>query len=610
MKRAAEQLAAALLAALISLTTVENLRAADAPDAPPLSPQAWAAEAQQRFQPITADVLTGSRQTVLAKLAALDTVLDGIPDGGVVRRQTTLDRLQEQLQSGQGDPEALRDVYRRLARSMPKECQKPVDDLRHSLLGHLGKLHWFMIADQRKDFSTAVDQVRAGLEAKQFDRAAWEALNASFGRLAETGLMDDLLNQVRLHRSHRNQFIVVQRAFVEAMLSRNFSSTMKINQSKGGATIRGQANFTADPDVRLIPNVNNGEFLVLVNGHGRIPLTATKSPATLQALGRATFKGEQTLFVTPEGVEVGDQEICVHNRTSLQGVCLHFRSRLLKAALTPIVEKVVEKKLPEGDRQIEAKAKAEISKQLTENSFVLMNHVNGLLNHVLWQTIDARDVDPQIEPSTTADEFRWLSHVITPTALGAPSPPPDYDVMTPPIQVQMHESGPNNSIIVMAGRRFNEVLFHEIVFGNLKLKPDDDVRTHGGRIPAAFTFATEDPVRFQFDDGVVHIRMRITSFELEGRTYNGLQRTVTVAYRPKLDEKRIALERDGEIRIEPAGAEHEALCRQSLERFLVRRASTGRTMPTKIAGLNIYLSHLTVRDGWMQLGLTAQKETP
>lgn len=570
----------------------------------------WQAAAEARFHVPTDDELRSRRVALLGQIAQLRTTLATMPDGELLAHQMQLDMLEEQLRGERPDPSKLDLVALRMSRSFPRDVQHPIDAVRMAVRRQADELRLQANPQAATEFKINVDALAAELKTAGAAGLPAESAKAreAYAWLSRTHLIDDLLVQTLPVVSHPNQIVRIERAFLAPLADRPIKQPVNINENVKGVQITGHGEVNAKATLLMRPNTTRGELSVQVDGRVQVPVTARKKPATIQAVNRAQFTADQTIFVTQAGVELAATQVQVRSHTSLGGVCLDFHCRLLRAAVTPIARKVASKQMAKGDAETAAKVKKQIQDAVKEQATDAVASANELIQRIFWQTVDARDVSPHVHVSTTNEELVWRGDYRSPWELGAPSQPPAWAGSRPQISIQLHETAFNNTTAVAANRRMNEVAFKELVFDTLRLKPESPEPNAGGRVPAAFTFADEDPLVVGANKGEFYGTLRIKSFELDEKLYEGPVRTVRVRYRPTLDETGVTVTRQGDLQIEPANAPNMAECHRCMERFLVPKAHADRIhAPVGVApptAGHAKLTHFVLDHGWLMVGFT------
>lgn len=601
--------ALAMLATVVLLLGGSTALAADT-----TSVDAWRAAVLARATPPTNRGLAAGRDQLLARLDDLRRLLDEQPDGGVTVRLARLDDLATTAKAAEPDTAVLDDVARRLGRSFPDSIRQAVDILRREVQRQAGWLRFRRQADAPAETARHVNRLAVFWQQPPTSAADELAVRESFAWLMRTRLFDREMAVAAEQLSSANQIIRVERAYIVPLTDKPITQPVKINENQKGVQIRGAGQMTARPKVELRPNTQQAEINLHVTGVGTVPLVARKKPATIQATSNTRFTADQTMLITPDGIDYRQPQVRVTSRTVLRGVDLDLNCQLLKKLINPLARKVASKQLAQGDQEIVAKAKKQITETLNEQAFSAIDHVNELLGRLLWKTIDARDVQRNVRVQTTTDELSWIGEFRTPWQLAALAPPPELRGRPAQIEMRVHESSFNNTAAVAAGRRIDEMIFEELVFETLRLRPETPRDHEGGRQAASFSLAALDPLDVRFVDGHLQARITIENLELDGLAVPGPVRTVRFAYRPLIDDRGVTLERVGNIEIEPRSAPQAEQVQAALARFLVPRARAGappqsQSSTNRSASPPLHFTDIQLDRGWLQIGL-AQPTNP
>ncbi len=592
----------ACLACIFTQMILASAYANEPPTTSKIDPVTWAESTRKAWRPLVESDVQFSRQKLLAAIQAANRVLDTMPTGGVLRRETELSQLQAILEQDSRDIMMYRTIFRSIARKMPKEAEAVMDEIRKSMWQHIGRMEWLSVTNAPELFEASVHQIQLAMMEGRISPDAMSATSDAYAWLSKSGMVDSQLRQARSLLSHPNEYIRLQSSFVGNLIPKSISKSIPIEQKMEKVRIKGQADVDAKVGVDFIPNSAQGEFQLRMEGTGRIPITASVDKADVHATSNLQLVGKIGIHVKSRGLELGTEEVCVQNKLTLQKVCLHLRSQLLGRALTPLATRILKRLLPKADEKIEEKIKTKITEQLNDSGFAAIVQLNSILNQVLWETVDARDVDTHTQVTTTSEEFLWRDEAILPTTLGAPDSPPGFGSIYPSLQLQLHESALNNTSVVLCRRRYNEVLFRELVYGQLRLRPTSDHDEKGGRIPAAFTFSDNEPLRVRFHDGKLELHIRIQKFEWENQVYTGPERNVTVTYSVQHTANRVLLEQQGEAILEPPTPE-DPILQQVLARFFVKQAQMGQLSQAENSDSKIHVVHVSLDQGWLQVGI-------
>jgi hypothetical protein len=574
---------------------------------PDIAVEAWADAARSAYRPISEEALREDARKLLGLVQVAETALDGIPNGGVIRRQMDWEVLKSQLSSTRPDVAILNSIYRKLCRRLPDQAKAALNDIDNALRVFVGKLEFFELPDGDSVFQHSIDQLSRTLQAGGINDGNVEEVRQAYEWLVKSNMLAGNLKHVRNRLSYPNEIITVRRELVKSLIPPTITKSADIKQRTDKLDIKAHADILGNVDFLFVPNPREAEFRVQVKGTGKIPITLTHRLANIRAGSNLTFSGNIGLNLASREFRLRAHQVCLDANLHLQNVCLKLRSKVLNKTLDPLAECVLKKLLPDVEAKAEEKLRAELDSQLNDSGYAIIVELNALLNRVFWDTFESRDIDTQTHTSTTADEFLWREEVVLPWTLAAPSPPPAVDIAQPPFQMHIHESMLNNAGVAMARRRYDEVIFRELVFGTFGLDIEGESEEDSGRIAAAFTFTDEEPLRVRFDDDAIEFGLRIRSFEWQDVLYEGPDRDIRFRYDLQRDNQKIVLNREPEFRMEPA-AKDENVLRSVLDRFFVRRASLKSAFNLKNSGEAFGISLLRVDNGWLQILLSNREE--
>jgi hypothetical protein len=186
--------------------------------------------------------------------------------------------------------------------------------------------------------------------------------------------------------------------------------------------------------------------------------------------------------------------------------------------------------------------------------------------------------------------------------LAAPGAPPPLPREKFAVVSQLHESAFQNTADALAGRRLGETGLHEALFDTLGLesslvKPDDKPR-----VPATLWLSDRAPLQAQLRDGQVLLNVHFQSYEVDERRVDA-DFAVYATYALTIRDDRARADRQ-QIRVDSPDSAHAKPLGDLVDRFfpvyLASRAPHDNGNGGN--GLGLRLTHLTVDDGWLNLG--------
>lgn len=559
----------------------------------------WEKAAKARFMLPTADRVAALKQALLSVRDRLAGELTQFPDGQVIAKELSLANYE--VLADKPSLEELDKIILATRLARDKRVQSSIDDVRSALRDLRATVLLAGDAEAATKFSGAVDLLAASMKNAASDPMPnYRELIASYKYLSETRLLEDLLPVIRTRFSHFNQRLVFSQRFLNRASEKEIKQSRDINENQDGMQINGSALIVARPMGQFTPNESRAQVSLHLDANIDSNVTGYKHPATVFAHTVINVTADVPLYLSELGIEAPQPLICAVANAQLTGMCLHLRSRVLNRLLMPLAQKAAQKKLTESEPELAEKARTEFHKMVEDNREKMIIQINDLIQRLLWQSFEARDINANVRFKTTSNELLWTAEYVGPGDLGSPNLAPALPQQAE-IGVQFHESTFNNTDVSVAGNKINEAIYREVLYDTFKFAPEDqDEDPTAARIPATLTFADTEPLRLTFDDGMLTAVLRLKAFEIDGKEFNGKIRSARVSYKPGMSAEGFALDRQGEVEIlEDGGANREEF-NGALQRFFKPQfKSSPAKEPAKKVTLKV--GGMTIEDGWISV---------
>jgi hypothetical protein len=559
--------------------------------------EGWAATARARFVLPTSERVTQVKSELLEARDRLAGELTQFPDGMAIAKELELGSYEELAEKPSLDRLDKIILATRLARD--KRVQPTIDTMRRSLRDFRATV--LLAADNAAamKFTKAVDLLAASMKGGAADPMPnYRELTDAYAYLSETRLVQDLLPPIRQRFSHFNQRLLFRQKLLDRVAQEEIKQTRDINENQDGMQINGVSHIVARPNTTLMPSESRASVAVHLDAVVNSDITGYKHPATVFAHSVVNLTIDVPVYLSDIGVDAPEPLICAVANSQLTGMCLHLKRNVFNRLLMPLAQKLAQKKLTESDPEVAEKARGEIAKMVEENRGKMIVQVNDLIQRLLWQSFEARDIAANVRFRTTSSELSWTAEYVGPGDLGSPNPAPELPAEAE-LGVQFHESTFNNTDVAVAGNKINEAIYREMLYDTFKFAPEDeDENPSAPRIPATLTFADTQPLRMTFDDGKLSAVLRLKEFSLNGQRYDDKLRVVRVAYKPVMSANGFSLDRDGDIEILDDGGANRVEFEIALRRFFKPqfRSSTIQDPSKKIS---LRVGGLTIEDGWI-----------
>jgi hypothetical protein len=185
--------------------------------------------------------------------------------------------------------------------------------------------------------------------------------------------------------------------------------------------------------------------------------------------------------------------------------------------------------------------------------------------------------------------------------LGATSAPPKLPKQVAAgneIAFWLHESAINNVTDALAGRRFDETTFLEILQEEFKLGSRSLDALPKPRIAAALVFAEERPLRVSFANHRLELVVRVQACEAEGTTINRHISELRARYELAPTASGLGLQRAGSPQVNSEAAVDPQWL-SVIERFLPAEIHSLPRYRNGSFSHYMQLQHLDLHDGWL-----------
>jgi hypothetical protein len=564
----------------------------------------WSETAQLRFATPSAEKIASSRTKLLDTRNTLITKLKDQPEGMVIAREMELESYDQACETPSLERLDFLILKARVTRN--KQIQTFVDAVRLSLREFRAVCLMTLDPTAPGRFSSSIELLsNAMLMPPGTPVENYRELSKAYEFLAKSGLVNDLLPPLQERFSNANQRLDFTQHLVDRLLDREIKRPIKMDKNQKGMKITGKGDLNAKPSARFVPDSNKASVNIHVDGLVNAKLVAKKSPITIYANTVIRLIGDIPVHLDGLGIDVAAPCIAATSHSTLTGLCLQLRSRILSQLLNPLASKIVQKQLTKNDPKAAEDVRKQVITKVEEYRDELVVQVNTLIQGLLWQSFDARDIDANLRSHTTSSALTWTAEFVGPGQLGAPQPSPTYTPETE-IAIQFHESTFNNTDVSVASRRINEAIFTEMIYDQLKFaRSSEHDDPPSAKIPSSFTFAELEPLNLHFDDGLIRGQLRIKAFSNGLKKYAGTEQTVRFAYRPRITQDGFTLDREGAIECEGGDSETIQALSATMNDFFKPQFVSGK-IHGALSKASLKVGSVTIENGWLSAFLVPQ----
>ena len=324
------------------------------------------------------------------------------------------------------------------------------------------------------------------------------------------------------------------------------SRTESLRETVLGRPVRGQRVVEQTTSIRLSPDPDEICFDLVVAGDISTYGITDAGPISMASRGAGQFTVQKPVKIGQQGLVVGPATASASNRARLMNVSTSFDSvPLMGSLLRTLARNQHAENLPAANREVAQKIVWQSCRETNEESERKFAELAEQIEAKAWNPLLELGLNPSPFMETTEEEaiLRLRLHADTQLAAHTPRPrEPEGSLLG----IQVHQSTFNNAFdrLGIGGQQLSlEELFVRVQERlGLEPKVPDDIPEG-----VSVTFEAVDPIRVEFNDGLVEIQVAIDALESGRRDwYDVIGR---VSYKPVVVGNRILLERDGPIRI-------------------------------------------------------------
>jgi len=408
--------------------------------------------------------------------------------------------------------------------------------------------------DVEKKVLNDISSLLASLEEFEVHPDAVHAVEVrhALAAVEKSGFLEfPALRQAVIHHYAAPNFrVALDEIFLTRLMPEAPSKTEPLRDVILGKPVRGRRVVEQITSVDLTPDADEICFDLTVDGHVSTYAITETGPIALTSRGSGQFTVKKPMKICHEGLIVGRSVASASNRARLINVSTSFDSvPLMGSLLRTLARNQHADSLPEANREVAQKivwqSCRDTDKESEEKFAVLSNQIEDSF----WQPLVRLGLSPTPFMETTEDKATLRLRLNADTQLAAHTPRPREPDGTL-FGYQVHESAINNAFdrLGINGQKLSleELFIHVQQQLGFEAKIPED-------LPEGVSVAFEqvEPIRVDFDEGLVHVKISIDALESGRRDWYDVIGSVT--YKPIASGNTIVLQREGPIRISGPG---------------------------------------------------------
>jgi hypothetical protein len=379
---------------------------------------------------------------------------------------------------------------------------------------------------------------RAGTLAAEYDALRWSP-DPGVAELADT---------LNTYYRNANVRVALSVELINRLIPQQQAMLEPVRDNILGADVEGQSHTRTRLRMVLLPDRGRWQIGLEAEGQVASDTASSKGPATFYQQGNAFFRARKRVTVDRRGIRLFNAEANADSTTDLNYYETDFDGIPLLSNLARVVAKSqydssqYDAKM-EVDGRIVGRATSQLDRQVAQR----LEKAKGDVQVKVVAPLQSLDLEPSpVDLETTADRLIARYRVAGRDQISAHTPRPQApgDSL---LSVQIHESMLNNALqkLELSGRRVElRALFKEITdrFNREPVAVPEDLPEE-----VYVTFADEDPVRLDCQDGRVRLTIRLKELASGKSKWHNF--AVRGYYAPHPDQRDANLMREGVIEL-------------------------------------------------------------
>jgi hypothetical protein len=380
--------------------------------------------------------------------------------------------------------------------------------------------------------------------AAEYDVLRWSA-DAAVRELADT---------VNAYYRNANVRVALSAEFVNRLMPQQAAQVEPVEDVILGAWVSGQSHTNTKLKLVLIPDDRRWNIGLEALGEVASNTSSTKGPATFFQNGWSIFRARKRLTVDRRGIRLFSAEAEANANNELSDFETNFDGiPLLGGIARAVARNQYDSSQPAAKVEVEGKIIVRATSQLDREVSQKLERAKQDFQAKMVTPLRKLNLEPTaVDMQTTAERLIARYRLASRQQVSAHTPRPQAPGDSV-LSVQLHETALNNVLenLRLAGRRVSlEELYREMT-NRFNLNPGKPVEIPDDLPEGVFvTFADEDPVRLDFQDGRARLTIRLAELS-QGTRNRWTNFMVRGYYGPSADQLDANLEREGIIELIP-----------------------------------------------------------
>ncbi|MEX0679059.1 MAG: hypothetical protein WD063_18440 [Pirellulales bacterium] len=425
------------------------------------------------------------------------------------------------------------------------------------------------------------------------------------------GQASRLTASIRCGLSRPNLIVQVRKKWLESQFSQKFDEPYEVNGVFAGTQSFGSGRMVGTMRSEILPSGAVGQWLLRIKGTSTARTSGSQEGVSVVSRATTRVSGTKPFLLdsrglTPQRASAGAITAIVYESINAPG-----RARRREAAISETYAR-----RPQAESESASYARRSALERINAAAADLAADFNrSYFAQMRDPRIKANRPGPEVRVRSSSEELRWECLLEGPTTFAAPTPPPEFKAGTEVVMCLAESALEEQGVMTLGGRHMTGEELQKTIGPAL----GESGKPGGDDFSVTFD---KDPCDIRFDDGAIHARLYITTFDSADVKYPAM--TVDVAYRPLEREGKVVFVRQGRLRVTPIVSSEgnaplisgrQQTLRLAVERKLAKVLSaellfSGAALPlSRDEKTTLRLERAQVVAPWLQIGLAPESKS-
>jgi hypothetical protein len=442
--------------------------------------------------------------------------------------------------------------------------------------------------------------------------------NANTSRIAAAVIGRERLGQsslltasIRRELSRPNLIVEVRTKWLESQFAQRIDEPYQVDGVFAGSRSYGSGRMVGAMQGQVLDSRAVGQWLLRISATSSARATGGGDRVSVVSRATTRVSASKPFVIDARGVTPLRATAGAVTSIDYESINASGLARRRSAAISETYAR-----RPQAEAESAAYARRSILERINGEAAKVATDFNRSYHEQLRDPrINALRPGPQVRVRAAGETLRWECLLEGPAAFGAPAPPPQFDAGTEIAMSLAASTLEEQGVMTLGGRQMTGAQLRE----NLGPALAKSETIEGDDFNVRFE---SDPCDFRIDEGAIHARLYITSFDSADTKYPAM--TVDVAYKPEEREGQVVFVRQGRVRVAPRSlgegqapviSGRQQTLRLAVERRLAKVLTeellfSNASLPlTGDKETSVRLERARIAGPWLQIGMAPEKKS-